>query len=108
VGRQMWSECLAPGGSFDLLLGRRTYDIWSAFLPKAPSSPITDSMRRLSLKRDLDNGSKVQRCAQFVRVDAYAKFPIATGRNKPSYETDSASSVLWDAACVAWHFGQIN
>jgi hypothetical protein len=27
----------APGERFDLLLGRRTCDIWSAFWPKAPS-----------------------------------------------------------------------
>ena len=32
----------AHGESFDLLLGRRTYDIWSGFWPKAPSSPIAD------------------------------------------------------------------
>jgi dihydrofolate reductase len=30
------------GESFDLLLGRRTYDIWSGFWPKAPSSPMSD------------------------------------------------------------------
>ena len=29
---------------FDLLLGRRTYDIWSGFWPKAPSSPLSDSL----------------------------------------------------------------
>jgi dihydrofolate reductase len=34
----------AYGGSFDLLLGRRTYDIWSGFWPKAPSSPIGDRL----------------------------------------------------------------
>ena len=27
---------------FDLLLGRRTYDIWSGFWPKAPSGPMAD------------------------------------------------------------------
>jgi dihydrofolate reductase len=32
----------AFGGSYDLLIGRRTYDIWSGFWPKAPSSPIAD------------------------------------------------------------------
>jgi dihydrofolate reductase len=32
----------AHGGSFDLLLARRTYDIWSGFWPKAPSSPMAD------------------------------------------------------------------
>jgi dihydrofolate reductase len=34
----------AYGGSFDLLLGRRTYDIWSVFWPKAPSSPMADGL----------------------------------------------------------------
>lgn len=33
----------AHGGSFDLLLGRRTYDAWSGWWPKAPRSPIADS-----------------------------------------------------------------
>src|SRR5262247_2359495 len=32
------------GESFDLLLGRRTYDLWSAFWPKAPSSPMSDGL----------------------------------------------------------------
>ena len=32
----------AYGKSFDLLLGRRTYDIWSGFWPKAPSSQMAD------------------------------------------------------------------
>jgi dihydrofolate reductase len=34
----------AYGGSFDLLLGRRTYDSWSGFWPKAPSSPMADGL----------------------------------------------------------------
>ena len=34
----------AHGGSFDLLLGRRTYDMWSGFWPKAPSSPMADGI----------------------------------------------------------------
>ena len=32
----------AHGESFDLLLGRRTYDMWSDFWPKGPSSPMGD------------------------------------------------------------------
>jgi dihydrofolate reductase len=34
----------AQGERFDLLLGRRTYDIWSDFWPKAPSSPMSDGL----------------------------------------------------------------
>ena len=36
--RRAWREC------FDLLLGRRTYDAWSGFWPKAPSSPMADRL----------------------------------------------------------------
>jgi dihydrofolate reductase len=34
----------AQGERFDLLLGRRTYDSWSDFWPKAPSSPMADGL----------------------------------------------------------------
>jgi dihydrofolate reductase len=34
----------AHGASFDLLLGRRTYDLWSSFWPTAPSSPFADRL----------------------------------------------------------------
>jgi dihydrofolate reductase len=34
----------AQGESFDLLLGRRTYDIWSGYWPKAPSGPMSDTI----------------------------------------------------------------
>ena len=36
----------AHGDRFDLLLGRRTDDIWSGFWPKAPNSPIGDRLMR--------------------------------------------------------------
>jgi len=36
----------AQGESFDLLLGRRTYDIWSGFWPKAPSSAMAGRPQR--------------------------------------------------------------
>jgi dihydrofolate reductase len=34
----------AHGERFDLLLGRRTYDAWSGWWPKAPSSPMADRL----------------------------------------------------------------
>jgi dihydrofolate reductase len=34
----------AQGESFDLLLGRRTYDLWSGYWPMAPSSPMSDGL----------------------------------------------------------------
>ena len=38
-------EVLAEQGAhFDLLLGRRTYDMWSAYWPKAPGGPMADSL----------------------------------------------------------------
>src|SRR5262249_28124813 len=36
----------AHGDDFDLLLGRHTYDIWSSFWPKAPKSPMADSINK--------------------------------------------------------------
>ena len=32
------------GENFDLLLGRRTYDLWSGYWPKAPKSPMADRL----------------------------------------------------------------
>ncbi|BDU74526.1 dihydrofolate reductase family protein [Mesoterricola silvestris] len=34
----------AQGETFDLLLGRRTYDIWSGYWPKAPDSPMANRL----------------------------------------------------------------
>jgi len=34
----------AQGHRFDLLLGRRTYDLWSGYWPKAGNSPIANSI----------------------------------------------------------------
>ena len=34
----------AQGQGFDLLVVRRTYDLWSGFWPKAPSSPMADGL----------------------------------------------------------------
>ena len=34
----------AQGASFDLLLGRRTYDLWTEFWPKVKSGPFADGL----------------------------------------------------------------
>ena len=34
----------AHGPNFDLLLGRRTYDLWSGYWPKAPASPMATGL----------------------------------------------------------------
>lgn len=34
----------AQGSNFDLLLGRRTYDLWARFWPKAGNSPMADRL----------------------------------------------------------------
>jgi dihydrofolate reductase len=34
----------AQGTNFDLLLGRRTYDLWSGYWPKAGKSPMADRL----------------------------------------------------------------
>ena len=53
-----YADCTAPyrtpagrdailamyGSGFDLRLGRRTYDGWSGFWPKAPSGPMVDGI----------------------------------------------------------------
>jgi dihydrofolate reductase len=35
----------AHGGRFDLLIGRRTYDLWSGSWPKAPSGPMSEALK---------------------------------------------------------------
>jgi dihydrofolate reductase len=42
AGREMIEA--VHGDTFDLLLGRRTYDIWSGFWPTAPASPLGDRL----------------------------------------------------------------
>jgi dihydrofolate reductase len=43
------------GESFGLLLGRRTYDGWSGFWPKAPSSPMADRLNAADILFEVIN-----------------------------------------------------
>jgi dihydrofolate reductase len=45
----------AHGEAFDLLLGRRTYDIFSGYWPKAEKSPMADSLNAV---RRLNGGKR--------------------------------------------------
>jgi len=49
----------AYGESYDLLLGRRTYDMWSGFWPKAPSSPMADHLNAAAKHMSLPTARKV-------------------------------------------------
>jgi serine phosphatase RsbU (regulator of sigma subunit) len=42
AGLQLITEMY--GKTFDVLLGRRTYDVWASFWPKAPKSPMADRL----------------------------------------------------------------
>jgi serine phosphatase RsbU (regulator of sigma subunit)/dihydrofolate reductase len=42
AGLQLITEMY--GKTFDVLVGRRTYDIWAGFWPKAPKSPMADRL----------------------------------------------------------------
>jgi dihydrofolate reductase len=72
----------AHGERFDLLLGRRTYDSWSGFWPKAPSSPMADRLnaatnRRGARDRPIDT-SRRQRVADRARAPvAWRAVPAA-------------------------------
>ena len=62
----------AHSDRFDLLLGRRTYDLWSAFWPTAPGSPIGDRLN-----------------AATKYVATHRPESLDWGRSKPSDRTSS-------------------
>ena len=69
----------AHGDDFDLLLGRRTYDIWSGFWPNAPKSPMADSIN-----------SATKYIATTGR--AVLRLPVPSRTGKTSSKISSASS----------------
>jgi hypothetical protein len=71
----------AYGESFDLLLGRRTYDIWSGFWPKAPSSPMADRSGSANLNATISGKAAPmgEDRARFDRSRAVEAFDHAVG-----------------------------
>jgi len=78
----------AHGDDFDLLLGRRTYHIWSGFWPTAPKSPLADAINSAT-KYIATRGpdSLAFACAQQNRKDEQQDFI-----SKLVFEAHSCSS----------------
>ena len=76
------------GEAFDLLLGRRTYHIWSGFWPTAPKSPLADAINPAT-KYIATHGpdSLAFACAQQNRKDEQQDFI-----SKLVFEAHSCSS----------------
>ena len=67
----------AHGERFDLLLGRRTYDLWSGCRPKAPGSPMAE------------------------RLNAATKFVATTGRTVSTGARPRAWGRISSKVCAA-------
>ena len=65
----------AQGSTFDLLLGRRTYDTWADFWPKAGDNPIANGLNAaLPARRPAALGyglAAVDGLARYLRVRVY-------------------------------------
>ena len=86
-----WSEDMGPfegiiGGDYDLLLGRRTYDIFSAYWPHNQDNPIGEKFQRINKyvlthrqePLEWENASKVEGGSA---ADAVAKLKQTEGRD---------------------------
>ncbi len=88
----------AHGEPFDLLLGRRTYDIWSGFWPKAPSSPMADaSTPRRNMSRPTGrtalNGAR-SRASGRTSSRAFAASSRTTARDLILWGSSTLTSML--------------
>jgi hypothetical protein len=73
------------GESFDLLLGRRNYDLWAGFWPKAPKSPMADRLIRSDIGlKSLPPNAQDRRPAQRVQSIALFKDAVRAADDRVS------------------------
>ncbi len=72
----------AHGESFDLLLGRRTYDMWSGFWPKAPKSPMANSLNAATTKYVATTGWRAWNGARSRVLDRTSWMAFAASRRR--------------------------
>ena len=85
----------AHGERFDLLLGRRTYDLWSGFWPKAPSSPIGDRLNTNSWRRRSDEMMWRESLPSKRRISPRGTPTAARLTSPPWNATRGASPLPW-------------
>jgi dihydrofolate reductase len=84
----------AYGEGFDLLLGRRTYDLWSGVWPKAPSSPMAD---RLNAATKYIATHRPESLEWGRRAGA----GVSTGQHLPVFQ-ESAAIVRFCQVTIPW------
>src|SRR4029078_8686754 len=95
------------GGSYELLLGRRTYEIFAAYWPHNGDQPIGETFNAISVARlkasdraDLliQGSSMLYQAllpAHLVDQLALITFPVMLGRGKRWYSGDPATARSW-------------
>ncbi|KAI1692690.1 hypothetical protein DdX_21129 [Ditylenchus destructor] len=68
----------AHGPRFDLLLGRRTYDMWSDYWPKAPAGPMADGLNAATNRRRRGRGRAAHQVAGGAGPRAVGQFPLTS------------------------------
>jgi dihydrofolate reductase len=84
----------AQGDRFDLLLGRRTYDLWSGYWPQAPAGPMANALNAAT-KHVVTHRHESLRWGPFVPVGP--DLAEGVGRIKAQAGPDL---VLWGSATL--------
>jgi dihydrofolate reductase len=91
IGKRVMGE---PDEHYDLLLGRRTYDIWAGHWPKSPPNPMTDKL----------NAAKKYVVTHHPETlgwgPAVAMGPDVAGDVRRLRESEGPNLVLWGSSTV--------